>query len=254
VLAVREHGNGEPLVILHGLFGSSDNWNSVSRSLAGGFRVLAMDLPNHGRSPQTQDMSYKAMAEAVAETMDHYGLEDVFLLGHSMGGKVAMQLALAAPERVRKLLPADIAPKRYAPRHRVILDAMKRVNEENAASRQEADRLLAESIPQKPIRAFLLKNLTREDDGRVTWRINLPVIDAQYESISGWPEPDGVYRGPALFLGGANSDYLSPEEDAELVRRWFPQAELELLEGTGHWLHAEQPERFTERVQRFFAS
>lgn len=252
-LATREMGSGDPVVILHGLFGSSDNWQGIAKSLADRYRVLIMDLPDHGSSPHTSGFSFAEYADSVAETLDGLGIAAARVLGHSMGGKVAMQLALTAPERVAALIVADIAPKRYPDYHRAIIDGMKRVSEVGAATRPEADEALAEYVNEKPVRSFLLKNFVRWEDGSYGWRINLSILDRDYDAVAGWPGTAGRFEGPALFLSGGRSDYVSANDES-VIREQFPNALFEVLPDAGHWLHAEQPQNFVEQVTRFLDS
>jgi pimeloyl-ACP methyl ester carboxylesterase len=250
VLATRELGAGEPLIILHGLFGSGDNWHGVGKLLAERFRVILADLPEHGGSPHGERFRYAEAASALRETMDALGLDRAALLGHSMGGKVAMELALTKPERVSALVVADIAPKSYPHYHRTIIDGMKHVSNKAPASRREADEALAEYVPEKPIRSFLLKNFVRKDNGSYAWQVNLPVLDRDYDEVASWPGTEGQYDGPTLFISGGTSEYVS-SEDVAPIRSQFPNARFDELPDVGHWLHAEKPEAFAQRVAAF---
>lgn len=250
ILATREIGSGSPLIILHGLFGSGDNWQAVAKLLSDSYRAILVDLPNHGASAHSDRFSYAEAAEWLSETITELDLGGVPLLGHSMGGKVAMQLALTRPGQVAALVVADIAPKRYPPFHRAIIDGMKRVSEAGAASRREADELLSEYVAEKPIRSFLLKNFVRGEDGAYRWRINLPVLDRDYDEVADWPGTPGRYDGPALFISGSKSPYVQAE-DRELITQHFPAAVTEELSDAGHWMHAEQPQAFADRVREF---
>ncbi len=253
-LHVREYGtSGEPVVILHGLFGSGDNWHAVAQTLSARNRVLLPDLPNHGESPHIEDMSYPVMTASLAETLDDMNVERVHLMGHSMGGKVAMAFSLGYPDRVASLVVVDIAPRTYPGYHRDIIDTMRKVPVENLTARNGADPYLAEGIPNRGVRAFLMKNLIRrEDGGGYEWRLNLPVIQAQYDHLSSWPEPekDASYDGPVLFVGGGASPYMRDVKVGGL-RPLFPMARIEMIESAGHWVHAEARERFLETVSGF---
>ena len=255
-LNTRRGGEGPPVVILHGLFGSAENWQTIARLLAGNYHVVAVDLRNHGESPHAPEMSYAAMAADVIETIDGIGLDSVHLVGHSMGGKVAMTAAGAHPDRVRSLCVVDIAPRPYPPHHREILDAMHALEEADTRSRAEADEVLATGIPDAAVRAFLLKSVRADDEGRYRWTLNLHAITQSYDEIAGWPPGEGtppgegVFPGPTLFLRGALSDYVS-EADVEAARAWFPAARLVTVEGAGHWVHAEQRSAFVQRLVRF---
>ncbi|MFO7788013.1 MAG: alpha/beta fold hydrolase [Halospina sp.] len=244
-------GDGPPLILMHGLFGAGDTLGGVRRRLAPDYEVHSLDLRNHGDSPHTRSMSYPEMAADVLAYMDRAGLEKAHLLGHSMGGKTAMEVALMAPERVRRLIVADIAPAAYEPHHDAIQDALEALDPEAVKSRREADGVLAEYIGEKGVRQFLLTNLVPADSG-FRWRMNVPGILACYEQIMAGPTAEGVYEGPALFIRGGNSDYIQSRHQ-EAVQRYFPQAELKVIPEVGHWLHAEKPELFARICQRFLA-
>jgi esterase len=248
-----EHGGGDgpPLLIAHGLFGSARNWNGIARRLAEGRRVVAADLRNHGASPWSDDHSYEAMAEDLGALVDRLGGR-VDLLGHSMGGKAAMILALLRPEAVGRLIVADMAPVAYRHSQMPYVEAMRRLDLSGVSRRSEADRRLAADIPDRALRAFLLQNLAFEN-GRPRWMLNLDALARDMERIMGFPPIDRRFEGPALFLRGAASDYVSAEGEAA-ARRLFPQARFETLAGAGHWLHAEQPEAFTAAVGRFLTA
>lgn len=255
-LNTRRGGEGQPVIILHGLFGSAENWQTIARLLAGNYHVVAVDLRNHGESPHAPEMSYAAMAADVIETVDEIGFESVHLVGHSMGGKVAMTAALIHPDRVRSLCVVDIAPKVYPPHHREILDAMQALEDADVRSRGEADEVLAAGIPEAAVRAFLLKSVRADDAGHYRWTLNRRAIAESYDEIAGWPPcegtppGDGTYPGPTLFMRGALSDYVA-EADVEAARTWFPAARLVTVEGAGHWVHAEQRSAFVQRLVRF---
>jgi len=253
----RITGEGNPLILLHGLFGSLENLGGVARRLQDEWQIHALDERNHGGSPHTDSMDYPAMAEDVLAYMDAQGLEKASLLGHSMGGKVAMQVALMAPERVDKLVVADIAPVSYKPRHDAILEGLTNLDLTSVRSRQDADRLLAEFVETPGVRQFLLKNLERVPNDEKTpdgpmfrWRLNLPVIDACYENLAKAPEGDGPFNGPVLFLKGAESAYIQ-EKHRDQIMRLFPSAELRIIQDTGHWLHAEKADTFAALCRRF---
>jgi len=261
----QEMGSGTPLLILHGLFGSGDNWRSLAKDFSGQARVILVDMPNHGSSPHTDDMHYEAMAAAVRELIEALGLDPVVLLGHSMGGKVAMALALSSPELVRGLVVADIAPRGYPPRHHEIIAAMQEVAAAAPSSRRKADEILSARIPSRAVRSFLLKSLephpdgtpdgdggTSDGDGGYGWRLNIDAIADCYEHLVSWPDIEGRYEGPVLFIGGGKSDYVEPD-DIDDIQRLFPHAALESIDDAGHWLHVEQRETFTELVLSFLS-
>jgi pimeloyl-ACP methyl ester carboxylesterase len=250
-LEAAEHGSGPPVVILHGLFGSSRNWAGIARQLAADHRVLALDLRNHGASPWADSMDYAEQAADVRRTLDERGVARTMVIGHSMGGKTAMLLAFAEPERVERLIVADVAPVGYPPVLRAYAEAMLDVDLSRLSRRGEVDQALAAAIPEAPIRAFLLQNLVSEQ-GRYRWRLNLPVLAREMETISGFPElpPGTAYDGPTLFLHGGASDYVTPAAEPA-IRRLFPAARLAAIAGAGHWLHAERPKEFLAAVAGF---
>lgn len=246
-------GTGPTLIILHGLFGSWENWGAQIKMLSEHYDIVAADLRNHGASPHADAIDYPLMAGDVIELMDRLGIEQTLLLGHSMGGKVAMQLALEHPQRVRKLIVADIAPVGYPAHHDEVFKGLFNVDLEQIRSRAEADAQLAECIDSAGIRAFLLKNLNRSRDGRFSWKMNPRALRNAYDSISAAPPASGHYDGPVLFIKGGDSDYLQPEHAAAIKAR-FPNAEYKIIEGAGHWLHAEKPAAFNRLVERFLAT
>ncbi len=255
----RITGEGAPLILLHGLFGSLENLGGIARRLQDDWQIHALDQRNHGSSPHTETMDYPAMASDVMAYMDRQGIDKACILGHSMGGKVAMQVALQAPARVERVIVADIAPVSYKPRHDAILEGLKSIDLNAVASRQDADQRLAEQVDALATRQFLLKNLERvprdeqsEGGPLFRWRLNLPVIDACYGNLSQAPEGDGPYQGPVLFLKGADSAYIQ-EKHREAIQQLFPAAELRVIQDTGHWLHAEKPDTFAALCRRFLA-
>ena len=250
-LHYREYGAGDPVVILHGLYGSSANWGSVARALAGRHRTILPDLRNHGDSPHRPAMSYEAMAGDVAELMDRLGLDVAALVGHSMGGKVVMTLALQRPRRVRRLCVVDIAPVPYPPHLSAILDALEGVDLARTHSRPEADRQLAGWIDSPMIRAFLLQSLSCRG-GRCRWRMNLPALRAGFGQLIDFPAPAGPYAGPALFLAGARSDYIS-DETLPAIHARFPAAIVKRVVGAGHWVHVDAPEVTVDLLRAFLS-
>lgn len=246
-LYYRELGSGEPVLILHGLFGTGDNWMNVAKALSDRNRVILPDMPNHGASSHISRMDYVSQARAVVEFMDGLGLERVRLIGHSMGGKAAMALALSYPERVERLAVMDIAPKRYEPSHGSILSAMEKVHEQTPRTRSEADSLLdAEGIHHAQVRAFLLKSYSTgssESSGTTPgWKLNFPVIRDEYSEILDWPDfASRRYDGPVVAIYGVESGYVTAD-DYSLFAPLFPSVTLHKVEGAGHWLHAQQPE------------
>lgn len=252
-LAYRDYGRGEPVLILHGLFGSGTNWSWIAKRLADAFHVYTLDLRNHGDSPHTPSMDYRQMAGDVVAFMDEHGLDACRLVGHSMGGKTAMMLALIEPKRVERLCVVDIAPLDYTHDYDEVLAAMSRIDLAAIRGRTDADALLAASLGQPGLRAFLLQNLRRRGDAWA-WRIDLQSIAAQIDAITGWPRlpREVVYRGPTLFIAGGRSAYLRPEHES-LIRVPFPSAEVMRIAGAGHWVHTESPRELLELFDEFFA-
>ncbi|RFA27230.1 alpha/beta hydrolase [Alkalilimnicola ehrlichii] len=249
-LHYTEQGKGQPLLILHGLYGSGANWGRYAKSLAGDYRVIVPDLRNHGRSPHDPDMSYPAMAADLRALLDREGIDQAIVLGHSMGGKAAMTLALENPARVTALIAADIAPVPYTGHeHRDLIAALQDVPLDAVDSRADADAHLREAIPTEMVRQFLLTNLQRQNGG-YQWRIPLQILSDQRRLIEGFPDFDAVYQGPSLFVHGENSDYVT-DEALTPIRERFPQASVEAIPNAGHWLHVEQPEAFSSCLNGF---
>lgn len=251
-LAFSEFGQGEPLAILHGLFGSGRNWATIAKRLGESRRVLTLDLRNHGSSPWGDDMDYAGMAEDVAATLASQGFEATDLIGHSMGGRTAMVLALTRPELVRKLVVVDIPPAASGSGHLSYVRAMRELDLEQVTRRKEADDLLAEAVPEYATRMFLLQNLVPDEDGRLQWRINLPAIESAMDVLTDFPRfgSDRRFEGPTLFVTGAKSDYVRAEHRPE-IERLFPNARTVEVADAGHWVHAEQPDAFLEAVGTF---
>jgi esterase len=236
------------LLIVHGLFGSARNWGVVARRLAEGREVLTVDLRNHGQSPWAPSQSYPDMAGDLAEVIQaHGGPMDV--LGHSMGGKAAMQLALTEGALIRRLVVADIAPVPYAHDNTGHIRAMRALDLSDLHSRGEADRRLAATVPDPGLRAFFLQSLDLKAHP-LAWRLNLDVLEAEMPKIVGWPGTQGRFDGPALFLTGSDSPYVRPEH-REVIRALFPAARFAKLLGAGHWLHADKPREFEDTVRAF---
>ncbi|WP_100639351.1 alpha/beta fold hydrolase [Marinobacter salexigens] len=257
ILNHRITGEGAPLILMHGVFGAQENLGAIARKFHTQWQVHALDLRNHGSSFHTDTMDYPSMAGDVIAYMDAQGIDKACLLGHSMGGKVAMQIALHAPERVEKLIVADIAPVTYKARHDAILEGMMRVDLASVRSRRDADKQLAEFVETPGVRQFLLMNLERipneekpEDGSVYRWRLNLEAIDACYANLAAAPEAGAPFEGPVLFLKGADSAYIQ-EKHRDEITRLFPNAQLRIIEGTGHWLHAEKTDVFVELCEKF---
>ena len=247
-----EAGTGPALVILHGLMGSARNWAGMVQILAESRRVVALDLPNHGASPWSESMDYPFLAAQVATVIEELGGKAA-VLGHSMGGKAAMVLALTRPELVERLAVADIAPVAYTHTFAPYVRAMRAVPLGQVGRRAEVEAQLAERIPDARVRAFLMQNLENGETG-YRWRPNLAVLNAAMDDILDFPDLPAAsrYDGPTLFLAGGESDYVLPEYLPH-IHRLFPAARLETIAGAGHWLHADQPAAFTASLRRFLA-
>lgn len=240
-----------PLVIVHGLYGSARNWGVIARRLADLRDVIAVDQRNHGQSPRNAVHDYPAIAADLAEVIESLGGK-ADLLGHSMGGKAAMQLALTRPELIRRLVVADIAPVAYDHDQSRHIHAMRGLDLSTVTTRGEADRRLAETVDDPALRAFFLQSLDLKA-APPQWRLNLDVLEAEMAKIVGWPETQGQFAGPVLFLTGAESHYVKPEY-REKIRQLFPSARFAKIPGAGHWLHAEKPREFEETVRVFLTA
>ncbi|MBY6207144.1 MULTISPECIES: alpha/beta fold hydrolase [Halomonas] len=242
-------GPGVPLVIVHGLLGSADNWRSHVKHWSQQRRVIAVDLRNHGRSPHADGMSYEDMAEDLADVITGSGADKVHLLGHSMGGKVVMSLARLYPDLVASLMVADIAPVAYEHRHDSVFAALRAVEASAPKDRREADELMAAHVEDKPTRMFLATNLVRGEGNVLCLRVNLDAIEGSYEDIMAEPAGRGPIRVPSIVIRGSRSDYVA---DARLaaVREVLPEASLETLDA-GHWLHTEKAKEFQQCIDRF---
>ncbi|MDD2600638.1 MAG: alpha/beta fold hydrolase [Kiritimatiellae bacterium] len=252
-LHYQESGTGVPLVILHGLLGSSANWQGVSKSLADICRVIAIDLPNHGRSAHVADADLTLTCNSVLETMRCAGVDRACILGHSMGGKIAMQLSTTSRESLTGLIVVDMLPKAIPPAHLFILRACEQLDLAAASSRRELDKMLARSISQPETRAFILKNVRRNAEGRFYWQINLPHIITNYKIVSDAPDLRSPYAGGCLFIGGATSPYKIATQEP-LIHTWFPGAQLKIIPRAGHLPHIDQPEAFNAAVREFMIS
>ncbi|WP_346620750.1 alpha/beta fold hydrolase [Blastococcus montanus] len=265
-LHARTLGEAGPRVVfVHGLFGQGKNWTTIAKGLAEDHRVTLLDLPNHGHSPWTERVDYVDMAELVAAELESFG-EPATLVGHSMGGKVAMQLALRRPELLRALVVVDIAPVEYplqggrtedpdeeASPFAAFIAAMRRVDLASLESRSDADAALRTAVPSRMVRSFLLQSLAREESGDGwQWRLNLELLERDIGELRGFPDPPpgATFDGPVLWIAGANSHYVLPE-DRPAMDALFPLTRLVKVKNAGHWVHSEQPEIFLETVRRF---
>ncbi len=265
-LFYRKTGSGQPMIIVHGLYGSSDNWQGIARSLSDRFEIWLPDLRNHGRSPHDDRHNYELIRDDLKLFMDDAGIGKAVMLGHSMGGKAVMCFAQHHPDRIESMIVADIAPRSYKdlyrqmnPNHHDILQAMKGVRLAGAETRRDVDRMLEPAIRSARVRSFLMKNLERGDDGRFRWTLNLDVLIRELENImdgvnANCFNPESPLTGfPALFIRGEKSPYIA-DEDMETIEKIFPSARLVTIPGAGHWLHAEKPGAFAEAVRDFAGS
>jgi esterase len=240
---------GRPLLLIHGLFGASENLMGIARAFKDR-PVALLDLRNHGRSFHASSMTQTEMAEDIVTLLDDKGWSQVDILGHSLGGKVALQLSQIHPERIHRLIVADIAPVAYKPHHQLILEGLDAVDLDTIKSRGDADKVMSEYIEEQGVRSFLLMNLVRADEGGYRWRCNLDVLKHCYEDIRQAPEFVSPFNGPCLYLRGGKSDYVLPEYQGA-IDQFTPNAQIDTLEGCGHWLHAEKPRDFNKKVCEF---
>jgi pimeloyl-ACP methyl ester carboxylesterase len=249
LLKYKELGVGKPIVILHGLFGFSDNWNSQAKDLSNYYKVIVVDLRNHGRSAWDEAHTYEKMAEDVIETLDSLSINQVHVIGHSMGGKVAMHLVQKHPQRIVKLVVVDMGVKSYPMHHQELIQAIHDVPLDQISARSQVSNYLIDRIPQEGVRQFLLKNLYWIEKGKLAWRMNIKVLESNMDLIlSALPKTEVVH--PTLFIKGALSNYIL-EEDHEEIERVFLDCEIETISNAGHWVHAEAPKEFLERTLSF---
>lgn len=251
-LFFRQAGEtGPALVILHGIFGSSDNWLTIGKTIAAnGYRVFALDQRNHGQSPRGNEQDYQSMAADLREFLIDHQLENSFLIGHSMGGKVVMQYAMLYPGTFQKLVVVDIAPKFYPIHHADLIRGLKAINLSGIKSRTEADAVLQRYEPSLSVRQFLLKNLYRNEQGMFDWRLNLPVIERELHGVGEELTNPRVVTEPTLFMRGSESPYIL-DEDIPTIKRIFSNVQIETIQGAGHWVQAEKPAEFVEMLMNF---
>jgi pimeloyl-ACP methyl ester carboxylesterase len=249
-LNFQRHGEGFPLLILHGLFGSLDNWQTVSRKLGETHQVFSIDLRNHGRSPHSDIFNYPAMADDLRDFMAAHQLPRAHVLGHSLGGKTAMHFALRFPDLVEKLIIVDMAPRAYAPSHGPLFDAMLSLDLASFRERSEIAAALEPSIPDLATRQFLLKNIARDDSGAFRWKLNLPVLQKNYNQLNAAIAPGPTFPGPVLFIKGERSDYLN-EFDVPLIHQLFPCSTVKTVPAAGHWVHADAPDQLINFALKF---
>ena len=246
----RVIGSGQPLIIIHGLFGMSDNWQSLAKQFSAFFEVHLIDQRNHGRSFHNNDFSYQSLSQDLFNYIASKKLEELIILGHSLGGKTAMEFAVAHPSLVKKLVVVDISPKFYPIHHHTIIKGLRFLVQHELTSRKVADQLLSEFIEQSDVRQFLLKSLYWNKDKKLEFRFNLEGIADNIENVGQALGEKSFYDGPTLFLQGGDSDYIKNEDEA-LIFHHFPDAQIETIDDAGHWLHAQQPQAFFEIVSRF---
>lgn len=249
-LSYQTLGEGQPLVILHGLFGSSDNWRGLAKQLATKAQVITVDLRNHGHSPHSSEQTYSNMSDDLAELLERLDLDKVDIIGHSIGGKVAMDFSQHYPQWLRKLVVVDIAPRQYTDEHSDIFNALLAVDLSLYSSRNEVDNALKVSLPNKAVRQFLLMNLLLKDKN-ISWRINIDALYDNYPQFLMAVCEDEYIMIPTCFIRGGDSNYIL-DEDEDLIRTSFPFSELLTIEQAGHWVHADAPQQFLTTITEFF--
>ncbi len=242
--------SGNPLIILHGLFGNQGNWGQHAKIFANTFAVYGFDHRNHGRSEWEKGMSYSALAGDVLDTMKLLNIENSHFIGHSMGGKTAMQLALLNPEKVNRLVVVDIAPVQYKPHHNEIFAGLESLNLDLIDNRQDADEILQEYVDEKSVRDFLLANLQKDEEGNFTWRMDLDSIRDEYDNLISGLEADAPFEGKVLFVKGESSSYILKKYEKKIMHL-FPNADIQEIKDAGHWVHTEEPELFQSMVYKF---
>jgi len=254
MLHSRIEGEGRPLVIIHGFMGMGDNWKTLGgQYAAAGFQVHALDMRNHGKSFHSEEFTYRAMVNDVADYITANNLGRVDLIGHSMGGKVGMFFAVMHPELIDKLVVADIAPKYYAPHHQTELEALNAVDFTAKPSRADVENTMAQYIKDPGTIQFLTKNLYWQEPGQLGFRFNLKVFNTQIDSIGEALPQGSTFAGPTLFLGGDKSKYIKDEDFAD-IESYFPAYQIKTITNSGHWVHAENPKEFLEYTLQFLAS
>lgn len=244
-----QHHNRPFLILLHGLFGNLDNLAMVRREFVDTYNVLSIDLPDHGKSAHTTAFSFKGYAQAIIQLMDQLGIHQTHILGHSLGGKVAMQVALIAADRIDRLVVADIAPVAYTPRHQNVFKALNAVNVDTLNSRAQAGEILSEHLQEPGVAQFLLKGLS-QIDGKWQWQFNLAMLQSDYAILSQALKSESPCLSPTLFIKGGKSDYILPQHRQAIIGL-FPNSEAKIIGSAGHWLHAEKPQIFNRLVKEF---
>lgn len=252
ILHAIKLGTGKPFIILHGFLGMADNWKTLGTQWSEqGYEVHLLDQRNHGRSFHSNDFSYELMVQDLKEYCDHHQLQDIILLGHSMGGKVAMLFASLYPALLDKLIIADIAPKEYAPHHSDIINALLAVPLDQMTSRNDIESILSARIPDEGTRLFLLKSIYRKNKNEYAWRFNLKVLAQSQQMIGEHVNYKDIVKTPTLFLKGALSGYINLDNDRVIIDAAFAKANITTIPNAGHWLHAEQPALFSQAVLGF---
>jgi pimeloyl-ACP methyl ester carboxylesterase len=244
------YGNGFPLIILHGFLGTADNWHSLAQRFQSDFKTIAVDLRNHGRSPHSHYHSIKLMADDITELMNDLSISTANFIGHSMGGKVLMQLCQTRFERVHIPIVVDIAPRAYKPGHQDVFDALMAVNLQTAQTRKEIEQAMIPHAPDFAVRQFLLKNLIRNQQGNFIWKMNLPVLFNHYQEVIAPITVDRPFTNPTLFIKGEFSDYISTSDEPEIMHL-FPKAVFKTIPEAGHWVHYDNPDLFYNTVMTF---
>ncbi len=244
-------GTGDPIIILHGLFGMLDNWRTLARSLENTYQCILVDLRNHGRSPDDAEMNYTVMAEDILELLDDLKIEQPVIMGHSMGGKVAMQFAFQYPDRLSRLIVVDIAPRKYPPHHAEVISAIEAIHPEALTDRSQAEEVLRSHLDNDEATIqFLLKNISRKPEGGFEWKANMPVLIAEYDSLMAEVSSAMPFTKPVLYIKGAKSNSISPA-DEDQIRKLFPNSNLVTIPEAGHWVHADQPAALLEALLPF---
>ena len=253
ILNSKIYGSGEPIIILHGLLGSLDNWQTVSKYFGQNYQVITLDARNHGRSSHIEIFNYEVMMQDVIDTMQDLAISSAHIIGHSMGGKTAMYLALNRPEKVKKLAVIDIAPVNYVAHHKDVFDAIQAVQLQNIEQRIDAENIIKKYIQENDVVQFIMKGLYRNEENAFAWRFNITDIYTSYDQILGFNNSNLSYQGNVLFIKGEKSNYIQ-NKDLNIITDFFPNAKVETILDAGHWVHAEKPKEFIELVERFLTN
>jgi len=251
-LHFREIGSGPPMIILHGVFGSSDNWFSIGKSFAENWKVYLIDQRNHGQSFHSDEFNYPVMANDINLFIQNESVGRPVVIGHSMGGKVAMQLAVNQPNLIKSLVVVDIAPKKYPVHHKQLLDGLFSIDLKNVSSRQDLELHISRFENNSAVRQLLMKNVGRDQNNNFKWKLNLNSINNNLEKLSDALDYTNPYYAKTLFIMGENSDYIN-NEDEEMIRQAFPNAKISSIQDAGHWVQADQPEQFIKVVEDFLS-